>query len=65
MKLRAIIGAILALAAAFRLLCLAGIIPLTFISEHWESVYEPYFAAAIVLFVGVCVFIDAIKNMKK
>ena len=54
MKLRAIIGAILVLAATFRLLCLVGIIPLTFISKQWESEYEPYFAAGIVLLADEC-----------
>ena len=65
MKFRAIIGAILAIAAALRLLCLTGIIPLTFISSQWENVYEPYFAAGIVFFVGVCVFYDAVKQLRK
>lgn len=64
MKLKAIIGAILALAAIFRLLCLVGIIPLTF-SSQWANEYEPYCAAGIILFVGAYVFIDAVMNMKK
>ena len=64
MKFRAIIGAVLALAAAFRMLCLMGIIPLTFSSE-WANVYEPYVAAGIVLFVGAFVCYDSIRNMKK
>ncbi len=65
MKLKMIIGAILAVAAAFRLLCLFGIIPLTFISDQWEHVYEPYIAAGIVLFVGSFICIDSYKNLKK
>ena len=65
MKLRAVMGAILALAAAFRLLCLTGIIPLTFFSSQWENIYEPYVAAGIVLFVGAFVFYDAMKNLKQ
>ena len=65
MKLRFIIGAILAVAAAFRLLCLTGIIPLTFISSQWEAQWEPYFAAGVVLFVGAFICYDALKGMKK
>jgi putative Mn2+ efflux pump MntP len=65
MKLRFIIGAILAFAAAFRLLCLTGIIPLTFISSQWEAQWEPYFAAGVVLFVGAFICYDALKGMKK
>jgi len=65
MKLRFVIGAILALAAAFRLLCLTGIIPLTFISSQWESVYEPWFAAGIIFVVGAFVCYDSYKNIKK
>lgn len=64
MRFRAIIGAILALAATFRMLCLSGIIPLNFISEDWKNKYEPWVAAGIVFFVGACVFYDAVKNMK-
>ena len=64
MKFRAIIGAILALAAAFRRLCLIGIIPLNF-SSQWANVYEPYFAAGIVLCVGAYVCYDSIRNIKK
>ena len=65
MKLKAIIGAVLAVAAAFRLLCLTGIIPLTFISSQWEAQWEPYFAAGVVLFVGAFICYDALKGMKK
>jgi hypothetical protein len=65
MKLRFIIGAVLAVAAAFRLLCLTGIIPLTFISDQWEAQWEPYFAAGVVLFVGAFICYDALKGMKK
>ena len=65
MKLKAIIGAVLAVAAAFRLLCLTGIIPLTFISSQWEAQWEPYFAAGVVLFVGAFICYDAVKEMKK
>ena len=65
MKLRFIIGAVLAVAAAFRLLCLTGIIPLTFISSQWEAQWEPYFAAGGVLFVGAFICYDALKGMKK
>ena len=64
MKFKAIIGAILAVAAAFRLLCLAEIIPLHFISDTWENEYEPYFAAVIVLVVGACVCYDGITGSK-
>ncbi|HBZ34265.1 MAG TPA: hypothetical protein DEO38_04095 [Bacteroidales bacterium] len=63
-KLRVIIGAILALAATFRLLCLFGIIPLHFMSEQWESIYEPYIAAFIILFVGTMVCYDGLKGDK-
>ena len=65
MKLKTIIGAILAIAAVFRLLCLIGIIPLHFVSEQWEHVYEPYFAACIILIVGIYVCYDGIKGMDK
>ena len=59
-----IIGAIPAVTAAFRLLCLFGIIPLHFMSEHRESVYEPYFAAFLILFVGGYVCYDSYHNLK-
>ena len=64
MKLRFIIGAVLTLAAVFRLLCLTGIIPLTFISEQWENEYEPFFAAGFIFFVGAFVCYDSYKNLK-
>lgn len=65
MKLRLVIGAILAVAAAFRLLVLCGIIPLEpLFSEEYESLFEPYFNAAIVLFVGAFLCYDSYKNMK-
>ena len=63
MKLKTIISAILAIAAVFRLLCLTSIIPLNFMSEQWENVYEPYFAACIILIVGIYVCCDGIKSM--
>lgn len=65
MKSKVIIGAVLAIAAAFRLLCLTGIIPLHFMSEEWSNTYEPIIAASIVLIVGAFVCYDGIKNMDK
>ncbi len=65
MKLKAIIGIILSVAAFLRLLCLTGIIPVNFISDQWESQWEPYSAACIILFVGACITYDSIKELKK
>lgn len=65
MKLQAIIGAVLALAAAFRLLSLTGIVPLHLVSDEWSSQWEPVFAAIIVLCVGAFICLDALKKLKK
>ena len=65
MKTRLIIGAILAIAAAVRLLILCGLIPVEpLFSEDYENLFEPYFNAAIVLFVGAFLCYDSYKNMK-
>ena len=66
MKLKIIIGVIFVLAATFRLLVLCRIIPIEpLFSSQWENVYEPYFAAGIILFVGAYICYDGIKNLKK
>lgn len=66
MKTKMIIGAVLAVAAALRLLILCGIIPLEpLISSDWKQAYEPYLAAGVVLVVGACICYDGYKGLKK
>ena len=65
MKVRLVIGAILAIAAAVRLLILCGIIPIEpLISDEYEYAFEPYLAAAVILFLGSFLFYDSYKHLK-
>jgi len=66
MKTRLIIGAILAIAAAVRLLILCGLIPVEpHISEEYVYTFEPYLSAVVILFLGAFLFYDSYKNLKK
>lgn len=65
MKTRLVVGAILAVVAAFRLLVLCGIIPLEpLISEEYEHLFEPFLAAAVILILGAFLCYDSYKNLK-
>ena len=65
MKTHLIIGAILAIAAAFRLLILCGVIPVEpLISDEYEHLFEPFLAAAVILLLGAFLCYDSYKNLK-